>query len=1073
MNSYSLIENINDSKNNENQYEIIEPQIENNKLPIIEYSNYFPSENSKKEGNKIFISSVKEENRNETHKQNESEKKQLLNINNGTNISLESIGIKKNYTDLIAQRVINFIIDKTFIFLIENGNQTIKEKNNSDKINNQKDDNNINILGKEELKQNENNFNIKTENDNLKPLKVKQNKKLQKTSQSIDNIIKNRKAYIRKINIAKKNFKENGISNNNKSQKNINNNGINDINDIKCLQESRNTIIRPKITQNTFQESDSKKNNLKNNILLKNDSLSDFVTKNKKSNSQLNRSLEMKDSINFYDSLNILNSNIKDNINKSKIMDISFLSGIKNEERKNALQNALSIYNRYKNINKLEKLNIFNSPSNSKKNEINSKNNELNTNPKKEEEKKEENNVNIDEESESEFSFTIKLKKKDENNNNNENGILTEIINKELNISNQNSNIENENKNINDFKKNEDNNDNFINIINYKIKDDNNNGNIIDKENIKDNKKRIKPSYFVRKLIREEHYYIDENGNEKLLEVKQKYINDEDQKNMKVPYVKKNLNLKGNLNSSKNKENSKIEKNNLLNLEQSLNKEEAIPKENNIKTSNYKRINNEVKIYNDKASNYKKLNIEDKKSKVNNIKTSNYERLINKDKDSKENNIKTSNYERLINEDKDSKENNIKISNYERLINVDKDSKEKNTRASRYKKLNNIKKNKINLIYNNSKENTNILEKRIKNTLKLFESRSPKITNKKYGNNTINNNFSDLFSIKNNKINTKKEIKRRNTNIDKNKTQNNTNSQKQLNIIDQKKDNRNIGKNLSNNIRKESKTVIYYPNNKDIKKSPIIALNKYNNYNLEDDSINVDESYHHLNTVTYTTNDSINYKDSYIKVNKMPNKYRNLHTERSIERSTDTNNNNKLIRKDLNKNHHSFHEVKIIKNKLSSNSQSNYYSKELSLDELSINLNAFNNHKFLIKPIKKEKINQVQISNKNDKIQNKIYYSNSDINKQKHFTNKSNSNSYFSIKVNKNNNTEKSNHKYYESKSTKKIENEGYIGRHNTYSSNLDNPNYNNLYKSYNKEKYFYQNWNFGKVLTLYNNNNN
>ena len=109
------------------------------------------------------------------------------------------------------------------------------------------------------MKQNENNFNIKTENDNLKPLKVKQNKKLQKTSQSIDNIIKNRKAYIRKINIAKKNFKENGISNNNKSQKNINNNGINDINDIKCLQESRNTIIRPKITQNTFQESDSKK----------------------------------------------------------------------------------------------------------------------------------------------------------------------------------------------------------------------------------------------------------------------------------------------------------------------------------------------------------------------------------------------------------------------------------------------------------------------------------------------------------------------------------------------------------------------------------------------------------------------------------------------------------------------------------------------------------------------------------------------------------------------------------------------------------------------------------------------
>ena len=1047
MKSVLLIENINESKNDENQNETNKSQIESKNLPIIEHSNYFPSENSKNKGKKNLISSENEENKTEIQNKNEyeyeyeNEKKQLLNINNGTNLSLESNGIKQNYTNLIVQRGINFIIDKTFINFIENGNQTIKEKNISDKLNNQKDEDNINILDKEELEPNESIINIKKEGNKLKLLKIKQNKKWQKTSQSIDNNIKNKKAYIRKINIIKKNLKENGITKNNKNQNNLNynsnNNGINDLNDLPI---SRNSIIKNKTqTQNTF--SDLKKDNLKeNNILLNSFSPQEIIQKNKKSNSQINHSLEMKESISFYDSLNLFNSNIKDNINNSKIRDKSYLSGIKNEDRKNSLQNALLIYNRYRNINKLEKINIFNSPVNSKKNGIISKNNALNINSKKEEEKEEEkdeeNNLNIDEETESEFSFNTKLKKKEEsnisNNNNNKNGQFTDIINKEFNNSNYNINID-----TNDYKKNEDNNtDNFINIINYKIKDDNNNENNNDKENINNNNnKRIKPSsYFVRKLIREEHYYIDENGNEKLLEVKQEYIKDKDQKNMEAPYIKKNLNLKGNLNSSKNKENSKIEKNKLLNIKQSLNKE--------VKTSKEKKIEKPID---------KRLKAEDKVSKENNIKTPNYKRSKKEDKISKENNIKTPNYIKLNNEDKISKENNIKTSNYI--------------------KLNNLKKNKINLIYNNSRENTNILEKRIKNTLKIFESKSPKRINKKSENNPMINNFNNFFSIKND---IKKEIKRRNTNIGY-RTHNNTNSQKQLNLFDQKNDNKNSKKDFSNNIKKDRKIIIYSSNNKDIKKLPIIGLDKNNNYNPEDESsINIDESFNHLNTVTYTGNESINYKDSYIKVNKITNKNRNLNTDRYIERNTDINNDSKFIRRDLNKNHHSFHEIKIIKNKLGSNSQSNYYPNELSLDELSINLNALNTHKFLIKPINKEKNNQLLNSNKNEKIQ-KIYNSNLVINKQKNFSNKSNSNSYFSIKIKNNNNKinipEKSNHKYYESKSTKKIENEGYMGRHNTHSSYLDNSNYNNLYKSNIKEKYFYQNWNIDRVLTQYNNN--
>ena len=75
--------------------------------------------------------------------------------------------------------------------------------------------------------------------------------------------------------------------------------------------------------------------------------------------------------------------------------------------------------------------------------------------------------------------------------------------------------------------------------------------------------------------------------------------------------------------------------------------------------------------------------------------------------------------------------------------------------------------------------------------------------------------------------------------------------------------------------------------------------------------------------MTYTGNESINYKNSYIKVNKIDDKYRNLNTDRNIERNTDINN-NKFLRKNSNKNHHSFHEIKIIRNKFVSNSQSNY-----------------------------------------------------------------------------------------------------------------------------------------------------
>ena len=57
-------------------------------------------------------------------------------------------------------------------------------------------------------------------------------------------------------------------------------------------------------------------------------------------------------------------------------------------------------------------------------------------------------------------------------------------------------------------------------------------------------KNNLKPGYFIRKVVREEHYYVDENGKEKILQVKQEFINNEDKKKMKTknPHKKKFIN---------------------------------------------------------------------------------------------------------------------------------------------------------------------------------------------------------------------------------------------------------------------------------------------------------------------------------------------------------------------------------------------------------------------------------------------------------------------------------------------------------------------------------------------------
>ena len=75
-------------------------------------------------------------------------------------------------------------------------------------------------------------------------------------------------------------------------------------------------------------------------------------------------------------------------------------------------------------------------------------------------------------------------------------------------------------------------------------------------------KNNQKPGYFIRKVVREEHYYVDENGKEKILEVKQEYINNEEKKKIKFPYKKKYINLGAFLNTNNSSLNSTINKDN-------------------------------------------------------------------------------------------------------------------------------------------------------------------------------------------------------------------------------------------------------------------------------------------------------------------------------------------------------------------------------------------------------------------------------------------------------------------------------------------------------------------------------
>jgi len=167
--------------------------------------------------------------------------------------------------------------------------------------------------------------------------------------------------------------------------------------------------------------------------------------------------------------------------------------------------------------------------------------------------KEEKENETVIENNEHEFSFTSELKKNLENkeNKNIEENILKNNISNdnelidalniniiEQSISNNKGNKQNKENSKKEGEKKENISLRKLNKSldikrRYNIKSKNNDY-FLDSDNDINNSKEVQtkkikynnPSHFIRKVIREEYYYIDENGKEKLFEVKQRLINE-------------------------------------------------------------------------------------------------------------------------------------------------------------------------------------------------------------------------------------------------------------------------------------------------------------------------------------------------------------------------------------------------------------------------------------------------------------------------------------------------------------------------------------------------------------------
>ena len=984
--------------------------------------------------------------------------------------------IKENeniYNNLIKQKNIQIQIKKDKFNYSLNKVKTLEEKN--DKLNKDK------YFNKGDIKINKNRKLKKNFSNNIKNNKQTNNNINSNSSNTLNinkfherikslevNDIKTY-AYIRKININQKCKKENSLKKIKSFldiKKNLNKKII--LNDDK---NSKNDLHKKVKSLNKILETDFEKfNEIKKQFSLnKNNSPHDSLPKNK----EVDNSLNLNDNIHtFYKSLDFFKRNNNEDFYNSKIMDKKFLSGIKSEERKNSLKNAISKYNRIKSFENYKSINLSTNSLKTKKNKelntnnnnqqnINNDNNNININQKNninsfkdkinnKEEKEKENESNIEEEdnNENEFSFNLQLKKNRENEDKNNiedkfSDYNNDDINEPINIINQkiiDIKIYNDNKkeniikekekekeeynkefkikkeiedkkidnnkklnksvnnifksknrnvknNINNLKKCyiTNSNKNLINKTAYKIKSQNREKKI--KNNLKNKKENLsKSKFFVRKILREEHYYIDENGNEKLLEVKQKFINNEYNRKKKNNDNNNNNNSNSNNNNNDNINNSNININNNninININNNDNNNIYIKKDlhSNTNSKKFKKNENENNTisYCDKNS-----GIKQKKIILNRIKNSN----------------KPKNKINLINFEKDNNNPDKLGKNIKNEIEIDYSNVKE--------KMDDSILSKSNEIFNEYDEY--FLKKNCKSLINIKRNNQSHDNNKNIKNNFIESASKKdiLYSKKNDDISFTKDI---------------------LNIKNEKplKINNNIYLDEISKIEspipslRGRKYFKYKLIGNHINKNDIFVNEKRKENNNEINITSPQKDYHFENESENENRNKNSQIESYIKVNRM-----GTSQKIRINKKLDLNQNRKFNRKNFYKNH-TFREIKSIKsnnnikNELTSNSQSHYFHKDNSIEKLNTS-NLTNTYS--VKTLKTEKDSDQRLifNGKNSNI-NKVLELNSYIYKENNFSTKSNSESYFNINpkyLNKNsNNKEKKHHKYYESKSSK------------------------------------------------------
>ena len=322
---------------------------------------------------------------------------------------------------------------------------------------------------------------------------------------------------------------------------------------------------------------------------------------NYKSGNKLIHSYSVDNYINITNkSLNLLGANLKQ-LENSKIMDNKFINGIKDKKRKDNLLNALKVYSKYKTFGKINDVDKVNNESDKNGSNLkriekiycnhrktynviledenenyendtlrfrggknyNEKNyandiitkdkNALKNNKyeeicyKKQKINKPKIKINNNISKKIVKSFTDKnITSKEENSQTNDksgkNSKVHQINDKEIKKCIKNS-IQNETKKI--YRENDMNQKNNFNInINNNINNNINFNNILNINPNNNNKVKKPEQILIRKIMTEEKYIIDENGQEKILEVDQSIIADNtihyNNKNNKILFIKDN-----------------------------------------------------------------------------------------------------------------------------------------------------------------------------------------------------------------------------------------------------------------------------------------------------------------------------------------------------------------------------------------------------------------------------------------------------------------------------------------------------------------------------------------------------